>query len=192
MRFDITTLALAALVAPALAVQIWDVNIVDGMFEPAKEQITLLSRRLMELAHIPGGFNSGRKTPGQAYQQTLRQAGVVNYKDGIGANCLKDAVGTIFVGPRPDNATETTIAPPAASTRAGSEPNSSVVATVTTAPLIATTTVAHTTVIATVSRILTTMNLIPTPTPSDTPNAASGLSAQGSLFLGLIGALFVL
>ncbi|KAF9354994.1 hypothetical protein BGX34_010707 [Mortierella sp. NVP85] len=209
IRFDITALVLTALVA----VQTWDVNIVDGMFEPAILNIapgdtvrwplndgadhaivqTIDGARSC-ISKISGRFNSGRKTPGKAYQQTFRQASVVNYKDGIGANCFKGAVGTIFVGSRPDNATETAIAPPAASTRAGSGPNSSVVATITTAPLIATT-VAHTTVITTVPRVLTTLTLIPTPTPSDTPNAASGLSTKGSLFLGVasvIGALFVL
>ncbi|KAF9365181.1 hypothetical protein BGX34_011075 [Mortierella sp. NVP85] len=51
--------------------------------------------------NLEGGFNSGRKTKGQAYQRTFPVTGVVNYKDGIGANCLKGAMGTIYVGTGP-------------------------------------------------------------------------------------------
>ncbi|KAF9159548.1 hypothetical protein DFQ26_006408 [Actinomortierella ambigua] len=123
MRFSAITL-LATLAAPILAAKTYDVNWVNGVPSPQELDIapgdavrwtnndgqdhaivqTVAGPR--SCANMPGGFNSGRKTPGQAYQRTFPMAGTFNYKDGIGANCLsKNATGTIFVhnGPRPTN-----------------------------------------------------------------------------------------
>ncbi|KAG0374110.1 hypothetical protein BGX24_010834 [Mortierella sp. AD032] len=113
----ITALSVAALfVAPALAAKTWDVNVVNGLFSPqelniapgdsvrwpnndgADHAIVQTNNGARTCNNLAGGFNSGRKTKGQAYQRTFPTAGVVNYKDGIGANCVKGAVGTITIG----------------------------------------------------------------------------------------------
>ncbi|KAF9902648.1 hypothetical protein BX616_001860 [Lobosporangium transversale] len=124
MRFEITTFTtLALLVAPALAAKTWDVKIDDGKFSPSILDISPGDtvrwplddggdHAIVETIPGPqsctaksGGFNSGRKTAGQPYQRTFPVQGVVNYKDGIGANCAKNnTVGTIYVGPRPSDA----------------------------------------------------------------------------------------
>ncbi|KAF9902490.1 hypothetical protein EC991_004822 [Linnemannia zychae] len=115
MKF--TTLSVAALfIAPALAAKTWDVNVVNGLFSPqelniapgdsvrwpnndgADHAIVQTNNGARTCNNLAGGFNSGRKTKGQAYQRTFPTAGSINYKDGIGANCIKGAVGTINVG----------------------------------------------------------------------------------------------
>ncbi|KAF9919117.1 hypothetical protein BGZ65_012310 [Modicella reniformis] len=131
MRFNATAFTLATFVIvlvaiplpPVLAAQTWDVYIVDDVFSPQVIDIApgdtvrwLLTEDDDDYHAIvqtvdgprsctskPGGFNSGRKSPGETYQQTFFDDGmVVNYKDGIGANCLEDgAMGTIYVGARP-------------------------------------------------------------------------------------------
>ncbi|OAQ32932.1 hypothetical protein K457DRAFT_277089 [Linnemannia elongata AG-77] len=113
----ITALSVAALfVAPALAAKTWDVNVVNGLFSPqelniapgdsvrwpnndgADHAIVQTTAGARTCNNLAGGFNSGRKTKGQAYMRTFPTAGAINYKDGIGANCVKGTVGTINVG----------------------------------------------------------------------------------------------
>ncbi|KAG0222812.1 hypothetical protein BGW42_006319 [Actinomortierella wolfii] len=125
MRLEIPALAmLAALMAPILAAKTWDVTWDNGI--PKPQELDILpgdtvrwpnadgSHAIVETIPGPrtctaktGGFNSGTKPQGQAYQRTFPTAGVVNYKDGIGTNCQRGAMGTIYVGPRPANATAT-------------------------------------------------------------------------------------
>ncbi|KAF9406068.1 hypothetical protein BGZ94_003256 [Podila epigama] len=115
MHFNLSLLTVAAIVAPALAAKTWDVNVVNGMFSPqeldiapgdtvrwpmndgADHAIVETTSGARTCNNKAGGFNSGRKTKGQAYQRTFRTVGHVNYKDGIGANCVRGATGTIFV-----------------------------------------------------------------------------------------------
>ncbi|KAG0310934.1 hypothetical protein BGZ97_012227 [Linnemannia gamsii] len=123
----ITALSVAALfVAPALAAKTWDVNIVNGLFSPQElniapgdsvrwpnndggdhtiVQTTAGARTCNELAR---GFNSGPLAKGQSYQRAFPTAGVFNYKDGIIANCVKGAVGTITVKASGASTTSTT------------------------------------------------------------------------------------
>ncbi|KAG0030026.1 hypothetical protein BGZ81_003128 [Podila clonocystis] len=121
MHFNLSLIAMAAIVAPALAAKTWDVNVVKGMFSPqeldiapgdtvrwpnndgADHAIVETNAGARTCNNKAGGFNSGRLTKGKAYQRTFRVAGTINYKDGIGANCVKGATGTIYVhtGPRP-------------------------------------------------------------------------------------------
>ncbi|KAF9315841.1 hypothetical protein BG006_003685 [Podila minutissima] len=120
MHFNLSLLAMAAIVAPALAAKTWDVNIgANGQFSPQEIDIapgdtvrwpntdggdhaiveTIAGPR--GCINKPGGFNSGRLPKNQAYARIFPTAGTVNYKDGVGANCLtKDASGTIYIGPR--------------------------------------------------------------------------------------------
>lgn len=121
MHFNLSLLAMAVIVAPALAAKTWDVNIgANGQFSPQEIDIapgdtvrwpnadggdhaiveTMSGPRTC--INKPGGFNSGRLPKNQAYQRVFPTAGTVNYKDGVGANCVsKGASGTIFIGPRP-------------------------------------------------------------------------------------------
>ncbi|KAG0337574.1 hypothetical protein BG000_005251 [Podila horticola] len=128
MKFNTAVVAFIVMVAPAMAAKTWDVNVVNGLFSPQELDIapgdtvrwpnndgadhaiveTVAGARSCN--NKPGGFNSGRKTKGQAYERIFPTAGAVNYKDGIGANCVKGASGTIYVGPRPSGA------PPSGST----------------------------------------------------------------------------
>ncbi|KAF9135589.1 hypothetical protein BGW39_001915 [Mortierella sp. 14UC] len=121
MRFNITVLALVAFIAPSVLAKSWDVT-VDGKFSPQELDIALddtvvwpnndgADHAIVETnpgAHTcnskAGGFNSGRKTEGQAYQRTFSAQAVVNYKDGMGTSCANGTHGTIFVGPRPGGA----------------------------------------------------------------------------------------
>ncbi|KAG0238944.1 hypothetical protein B0O80DRAFT_429073 [Mortierella sp. GBAus27b] len=211
MRFDTTALTLAALVAPALAAQTWDVNIVNGQFQPQILDIAVgdtvrwplndgADHAIVEtvdgarscVSKVPGGFNSGRKTSGQAYFQHFREPGVVNYKDGIGANCLNGATGTIYVGARPDNATDptgpvtTSVATTSSATgTATATDSSSGTATATTTSTLTRSTTATTTT----TRIISTFTMTPTPTPTETPSAANGLLAHGSLIMGIAGVI---
>ncbi|KAF9919722.1 hypothetical protein FBU30_010613 [Linnemannia zychae] len=114
-------------IAPALAAKVWDVNFVNGLFSPqvlniapgdsvrwlnndggdhAIVQTNSGSRTCNNLA---GGFNSGVKSKGETYQRTFPNAGSVNYKDGVGANCVKGAVGTINIGSSGNNGGSVTI-----------------------------------------------------------------------------------
>ncbi|KAF8925367.1 hypothetical protein EDD21DRAFT_351315 [Dissophora ornata] len=193
MRFDITALAIvAALVAPALAAQTFDVIFVNGTFSPKVLDISAgdtvrwpnddgAIHAIVETIPGPrsctskqvGGFNSGPKTQGEAYLRTFHVQAVVNYKDGIGANCINGATGTIYVGPRPSNATGDTGSTTTQSMSASSTVSSSV-----------TTSVSGTTV--------TTQTTAPTTSPTHAPNAAAGFSVQNSLAISavaLIGAL---
>ncbi|GJJ74694.1 hypothetical protein EMPS_07052 [Entomortierella parvispora] len=122
---------IAAFMAPALAAKTWDVNVVNGKFSPqeldiapgdtvrwpnndgADHAIVQTNSGARSCNNMAGGFNSGRKTKGQAYQRTFAKATTVNYKDGIGANCLKGAQGTIYVhtGARPGVTPSKTAAP---------------------------------------------------------------------------------
>ncbi|KAG0254609.1 hypothetical protein BG011_005631 [Mortierella polycephala] len=121
MKF--TTLSfIAAIAAPALvSAKTWDVNINNNKFDPQEldvapgdsvrwpmtgsgdHAIVQTNDGAPSCNSKAGGFNSGRKTQGQAYQRTFPNATTINYKDGIGANCLNGAKGTIFVhtGDRP-------------------------------------------------------------------------------------------
>ncbi|KAG0204389.1 hypothetical protein BGX28_003641 [Mortierella sp. GBA30] len=66
------------------------------------------SSKQMELAPA-GGFNSGTLSANAAYQRVFPSAGVIFYKDGVGNNCRsKNATGTIYVGPRPSVAPQST------------------------------------------------------------------------------------
>ncbi|KAF9087406.1 hypothetical protein BGX23_008161 [Mortierella sp. AD031] len=113
----ITALSVAALfITPTLAAKTWDVNFVSGRFSPevlniapgdsvrwpnnddADHAIVQTNNGARTCNKLSGDFNSGRKTKGQIYQRIFPTAGSVNYKDGIGANCIKGAVGTINVG----------------------------------------------------------------------------------------------
>ncbi|KAG0050231.1 hypothetical protein BGZ83_005003 [Gryganskiella cystojenkinii] len=114
---------IAAFVVPALAAKTWDVNVVNGKFSPqeldiqpgdtvrwpnndgADHAIVQTTNGARSCNNLAGGFNSGKKTKGQAYQRTFPTATTVNYKDGVGANCMKGATGTIYVhtGARPSN-----------------------------------------------------------------------------------------
>ncbi|KAG0095818.1 hypothetical protein BGZ93_005405, partial [Podila epicladia] len=131
--------AFVILIAPAIAAKTWDVNVVNGLFAPPELDIapgdtvrwpmndgadhaiveTIAGPR--SCTNKPGGFNSGRKTKGQAYERVFPTATVVNYKDGIGFNCAKGATGTIYVGPRPSGAPRsgTTPTPTTTSTTVG-------------------------------------------------------------------------
>ncbi|KAG0360256.1 hypothetical protein BC939DRAFT_435578 [Gamsiella multidivaricata] len=199
MRLDIAALTLIAFIAPALAAQTYDVNIVNGKFSPqvldvapgdtvrwplndgADHAIVQTEPGPRSCNSLPGGFNSGRKTSGQSYQRTFPNQTVVNYKDGIGANCANGATGTIYVGPRPANATET-----------GS---STTAATATTTSTVSASSTMTSTMTASASpspsstnggggATTTTTGIIPTPTHH---NNADGLSAQSSLILGIAG-----
>ncbi|KAF9314299.1 hypothetical protein BG003_004305 [Podila horticola] len=118
MHFNLSLFAMVAIVAPVLAAKTWDVNVVNGLFSPQELDIapgdtvrwpnTDGDHALVETNpgnrtcnSKAGGFNSGHLTKGQAYQRIFPTASVVNYKDGIGAACIKGATGTIYVGPRP-------------------------------------------------------------------------------------------
>jgi len=180
MRFDITVLAFVALMAPSVLAKSWDVTFANGKFSPqeldiapgdtvvwpnndgADHAIVETDAGARSCVSKVGGFNSGLKTKGQAYQRTFPAAAVVNYKDGIGANCVNGATGTIFVGPRPAN-----------------DPNTG--NTTTTNGGVATPTM-------TASPIVTpSPTSSPTSSPTNKPNSAYGLSASGNaLFLGAV------
>ncbi|KAK5821031.1 hypothetical protein F5H01DRAFT_339822 [Linnemannia elongata] len=186
MRFDLTTLALVAFIAPSVLAKTWDVNVVNGLFSPqeldiapgdtvnwpnndgADHAIVETNAGARTCNSKAGGFNSGRKMKGQAYSRVFPTAGVVNYKDGIGANCMKGATGTIFVGPRPT----------------GADPNASS----TTSSSIGTATSSGATTTAS-----STAQPVVTPSPTNKPNSAYGFSAsENALFLGaacFVGAL---
>ncbi|KAG0016592.1 hypothetical protein BGZ81_011142 [Podila clonocystis] len=122
MKFNTAVVAFVVMVAPAMAAKTWDVSVLNGMFSPQELDIapgdtvrwpnndggdhaiveTVAGARSCN--NKAGGFNSGRKTKGQAYQRVFPTATVVNYKDGIGSNCARGATGTIYVGPRPSGA----------------------------------------------------------------------------------------
>ncbi|KAF9905081.1 hypothetical protein EC991_002034 [Linnemannia zychae] len=122
MRLNLTVFALVAFIAPSVLAKSWDVNVVGGKFSPqdldiapgdtvvwpnndgADHAIVETNAGARTCNSKAGGFNSGRKTKGQAYQRTFPAQAVINYKDGIGANCANGATGTIYVGPRPAGA----------------------------------------------------------------------------------------
>ncbi|KAF8945305.1 hypothetical protein BGZ47_002898 [Haplosporangium gracile] len=185
----ITTLYVTALfVAPALAAKTWDVNSVNGLFSPQELNIALgdtvrwpnndgADHAIVETNtgartcnNLAGGFNSGRLTNGQAYNRTFHTAGVVNYKDGISANCIKGAVGTINVGAAGNGTSDDT-------------------ATTTGSSVTATSTGSSGAATATSSR-----TAAPITTPTNKPNGASYLTSESSVFLGVvafIGALIL-
>ncbi|KAF9182835.1 hypothetical protein BGZ51_009210 [Haplosporangium sp. Z 767] len=201
MKF--TTLSLiAAIAAPALvSAKTWDVNIVNGLFDPpqldiapgdtvrwpmtggGEHAIVQTVDGAPSCNNKAGGFNSGPKTEGQAYERTFPNAGIINYKDGIGANCLKGAMGTIFVhtGERPTVDPGAT-ASPSVSTTITSTPASAPASTPTSTP----------TSTSTSNRAPT---LVPTQSPTHAPThgAANGmLTPEKSILLGaacFIGAL---
>ncbi|KAG0339314.1 hypothetical protein BG004_006869 [Podila humilis] len=181
MKFNTAVIALVALVVPAMAAKTWDVNFANGKFTPqdldilagdtvrwpnddgAEHAIVETGAPNPSCTSKAGGFNSGSKTKGQAYQRTFSQNSTVTYKDGIGANCQNGAYGTIYVGPRPAGAPK---------------PNETTKASTTTGTSTATGT--------------TTGTSTATGTPTNQPSAAVGLSVEKSLFLGvacLLGAL---
>ncbi|KAF9130174.1 hypothetical protein BG015_004040 [Linnemannia schmuckeri] len=195
----ITAFSVAALfVAPALAAKTWDVNFVNGLFSPqelniapgdsvrwpnndgAEHAIVQTNAGARTCNNLAGGFNSGSLTKGQAYQRTFPTASVINYKDGIGANCVKGAVGTINVG------------------NAGNGGNGSSSGTATATTTVATTATA-TTATATVTVTATatatgSRTAAPITTPTNRPNSASYLTPESSVFLGVaafIGALIL-
>ncbi|KAF9120995.1 hypothetical protein BGW39_010930 [Mortierella sp. 14UC] len=93
MRFNITILALVTFIAPSVVAS-------DG----ADHTIIETNPRARTCNNKAGGFNSGNKTKGQSYQRVFPFQAVVNYKDCMGANCVRGGLGTIFVGPRPAGA----------------------------------------------------------------------------------------
>ncbi|KAF9931993.1 hypothetical protein FBU30_009172 [Linnemannia zychae] len=184
MRFDITILAFVAFIAPSVLAASWNVTFADGKFSPQELDIapgdTVVWPNTDGAEHAivetnpgprscdskPAGFNSGRKMNGQAYQRTFPAQAVVNYKDGIGANCAKGATGTIFVGPRP-----------------ATDPNAGNNSTTTTTT-------------ATTGAPTQTTTPMTTPTPTHTPSSAMGLSASENILvfgaLSLVGAFMAL
>ncbi|KAF9131508.1 hypothetical protein BGX30_013083 [Mortierella sp. GBA39] len=188
MRFSTTVIALVTFIAPSVLAKTWDVNVVNGLFSPqqldiapgdtvnwpnndgADHAIVETNAGARTCNSMAGGFNSGRKTNGQAYSRVFPTAGVVNYKDGIAAHCIRGATGTIYVGPRPTgadpNASGTTSGGTGGATSSGATGATSSGATVTA------TSTGHTTV---------------TPSPTTKPNSAYGLSAsENALFLGAV------
>ncbi|KAG0322725.1 hypothetical protein BGZ99_003163 [Dissophora globulifera] len=184
MRLDTTALVLVALAAPALAAQTWDVGFSNNTFDPqiiniapgdtvrwpntdgADHAIVQTTAGNQTCTSQPGGFNSGTKTNGQAYERTFSTNGTINYKDGVGANCLKGAVGTINIGAAA-NGTQ-----PGVNTSRSFYPTA-------TAPAARTATAAP----------------IATSAPSTPSSAAHGASAQSSIFMvvaGFIGAFVAL
>ncbi|KAG0209470.1 hypothetical protein BGX33_005499 [Mortierella sp. NVP41] len=184
MRFDFTVLALVAFIAPSVIAKTWDVNVVGGKFSPAEldiapgdtvnwpnndgadHAIVETQPGVRSCNNKPGGFNSGRKTKGQAYRRTFPVQAVINYKDGMGANCANGATGTIYVGARPSN-----------------DPNAG--KTTTGATGATGTTMSPT---RTSGPVATN-----TPAPTQTPGAANNLASGNAFFLGavcVIGALF--
>ncbi|KAF9390323.1 hypothetical protein CPB97_009541 [Podila verticillata] len=115
MHFNLSLLAIAAIVAPVLAAKTWDVNVVNGIFSPQEldiapgdtvrwpnndgtdHAIVQTTDGARTCNSTAGGFNSGVKTKGQSYQRVFPAAATVNYKDGVASNCAKGATGTIFV-----------------------------------------------------------------------------------------------
>ncbi|KAG0319094.1 hypothetical protein BG000_003974, partial [Podila horticola] len=109
MRFDLTLLTLVVLIVPTLAAKTWDVGVVNGLFSPqeldiqpgdtvrwpsndgANHAIVETSAGARSCKNKARGFSSGTKTKDQAYQRTFPRATVVNYKDGVGAKCIKGA-----------------------------------------------------------------------------------------------------
>ncbi|KAF9351717.1 hypothetical protein BGX26_010340 [Mortierella sp. AD094] len=204
MRFDISALTLATIVVPVLAAKTWDVNIVNGSFSPAIIDIALgdtvrwpntdgpdhafvqTEPGYRSCTPLSGGFNSGRKTVGQSYQRTFQSEAVVNYKDGIGANCAKlNSTGTIYVGPRlADAPIETTSAAGGVATTTVSGSTSATGTATTTTGTASTSTGVTTTLTST-----HTTSATPTETQK---SAGNSLLAQGSFALGfaaLVGAL---
>ncbi|KAF9550214.1 hypothetical protein EC957_001120 [Mortierella hygrophila] len=196
MRFSTTVLSLVAFIAPSVLAKTWDVNVVNGLFSPqqldiapgdtvnwpnndgADHAIVQTDAGARTCNSMAGGFNSGRKTKGQDYSRVFPTAGVVNYKDGIGANCIKGATGTIYVGPRPTgadpNANATTSSGTGGATSSGATGTTSSGATGATS--------SGATITAT-----STANPAVTPSPTTKPNSAFGLSAsENALFLGAV------
>ncbi|KAG0197738.1 hypothetical protein BGX28_008733 [Mortierella sp. GBA30] len=114
MKFSAFILASAAVVAPALAAKTYDVNFMNGTFAPqeitispgdtvrwpnadANHAIVQTNDGARSCTSKSGGFNSGTKLKGQAYQRTFPSAATVNYKDGIGNACAQGAQGTIVI-----------------------------------------------------------------------------------------------
>ncbi|KAG0325626.1 hypothetical protein BG004_003169 [Podila humilis] len=202
---------MAAMVAPVLAAKTWDINFADSMFAPQELDIApgdsvnwLMNdntdHAIVETIPGPrtcnskiGGFNSGRKTPGQTYTRVFPLAGVVNYKDGIGANCLKGATGTIYIhnGTRPTSGifTRTATGSTTMSSSAGTSTTSMGTAVTTTASTMSTTI----STVPTGNPTGTSTTAAPISTPSQTPSGAGMLmSAEKSVLLGVtmfIGAL---
>ncbi|KAF9148647.1 hypothetical protein BG015_009618 [Linnemannia schmuckeri] len=182
MRFDITVMALVAFITPSVLAKTWDVNVVNGLFSPqeldiapgdtvnwpnndgADHAIVETNAGARTCNSKAGGFNSGSKLKGQAYSRVFPTAGVVNYKDGIGANCAKGATGTIYVGPRPTGADPNASATTSATTSGGNGGPTSSGATTTPS---------------------STSQPVITPSPTTRPNSAYGLSAsENALALG--------
>ncbi|KAG9065102.1 hypothetical protein KI688_002423 [Linnemannia hyalina] len=187
MRFSATVLALVAFIAPSVLAKSWDVNVVNGLFSPQELDIAPgdtvnwpnndgADHAIVETipgarsCNSTGGFNSGRKTKGQAYTRVFPTAGVVNYKDGIGANCAKGATGTIYVGPRPTGADPNANATTSSGT--GGATSSGATGATPSEAITTTTSTAHPAI---------------TPSPTTKPNSAFGLSASvNALFLGVV------
>ncbi|KAI1321323.1 hypothetical protein EDD11_006660 [Mortierella claussenii] len=178
MRFDISAIALVAFLAPAMAAKTWDVSIENGKFSPQELNIAVgdtvrwsvndgVDHAIVEISAgcdtKAGGFNSGRKAKAQAYLRTFPTATVINYKDGIGANCLQNnATGVIYVGPRTSDAStplSTTSSASASQTRTATS-SSNGGATLTSTPIAS---------------------------PTNRPNGANGMLVQSSVALGLVG-----
>ena len=137
MKFNTAVVAFVAMVAPAMAAKTWDINVVNGLFSPQEVEIapgdTVRWPNNDGVDHAivetntgarscnakAGGFNSGKKIKGQFYERIFPNATVVNYKDGIGANCVKGATGTIYVGPRLSSASPTVSTPMTPGTKGG-------------------------------------------------------------------------
>ncbi|KAG0290553.1 hypothetical protein BGZ96_005974 [Linnemannia gamsii] len=182
MRFDITVLAVVALIAPSVFAKTWNVTESNNQFTPQELDIapgdtvswtsTTGTYAIVETNDGPrscvsksGGFNSGTKDQGVAYSRIFPAAAVVNYKDGVSSNCANGAMGTVFVGPRPagtnpNNGTSTSsgTAGPTSSGSTGTSPTGSQTATSST-----------------------------NPTSTTQPNSAYGLIAsENALFFGAI------
>ncbi|KAK5820716.1 hypothetical protein F5H01DRAFT_411924 [Linnemannia elongata] len=111
MRFDITALALVAFIAPSVLATTWEVNFANFQFSPqeldvapgdtvrwfnsdsADHAIVETNAGARTCNSKAGGFNSGPMMKGYFYSRVFHTAGVVNYKDGISANCTATSSG---------------------------------------------------------------------------------------------------
>ncbi|OAQ25780.1 hypothetical protein K457DRAFT_35060 [Linnemannia elongata AG-77] len=123
MRFDITALALVAFIAPSVLATTWEVNFANFQFSPQELDVApgdtvkwsnsdSADRAIVETNtgartcnSRTGGFNSGPMMKGHFYSRVFPTAGVVNYKDGIGANSTTTASLTAqpVITPSPTN-----------------------------------------------------------------------------------------
>ncbi|KAF8985696.1 hypothetical protein BGZ46_002441 [Entomortierella lignicola] len=205
--------------APAFA-KTWDVKIVNGAFSPSSldiapgDTVRWVNNDGAQHAFVEtdsgcipkvGGFNSGSKPIGQPYVRTFHSEGVVNYKDGIGANCAKlNSIGSINVSAKisgqanglaattitaSDSASATGTATDSASATGSSSGSATDSTAATSSGTSSSTGTATTSTSMTSSSTSSTTSSTPTETHK---NSANSLMTQGSFAFGLaafIGAL---